>query len=405
MCKENSIAKAFKVANCIDNARWNNSNGAETLMNYAVAPQSINGEEIKAEYIILSHWLTYICERQMPYEQIWDNGSFVFSDMVRAYQKANDIDADFINRFVEVYTDDGTTKIRFKSETKPNDRVSVDNAGKEYAVFASRYVSVDMVAVFNTLITLIDARKNGKTHTGLYNYITSKLEPNSTMKDLLYCMYDLTYNGIGKRTVDELLSDEKDKIDANKIKLSGNKYDPNKYKKDGIFVSKRAICAIRDYFKNNEFNEHFKKMFKNENEFNKLLGELNQLELPGDVWNNNSKFGRCMAKIGFDYGNVKSKQYLNRALRTAYDDHNIKGGYPEQFDFTFDFVPRMCEKKKCNICVFKRMIDENNFDNTTWEKYCVNTDDKVCPILLQYCGYTIDCKVARKKGACLKEIF
>jgi len=178
-----------------------------------------------------------------------------------------------------------------------------------------------------------------------------------------------------------------------------------KYKSDKIFASKRAICALRDYFKGAEYIEHFK-ILLGEKAFDDLSKQLDQLELPGDVWNNNSRFGKCMQALGFDYGKVKTKQYLNRALRTAYDNiGDKKVGYPEQFDFTFDFVPRMCEKSNCKICLFEYLKEKNDFDKNTFNMYCIEgNDDKMCPVLLQYCGYTVTCQDAKENDACLSKL-
>ncbi|MGB9748115.1 MAG: hypothetical protein ACPLXM_14410, partial [Bacteroidales bacterium] len=44
--------------------------------------------------------------------------------------------------------------------------------------------------------------------------------------------------------------------------------------------------------------------------------------------------------------------------------------YPEQFDVTFDFVPRMCNKKLCDVCPF---------GNNGIEYTCIPAKDKYCP--------------------------
>lgn len=406
MCEK--IKEAFRIAECIDNARWKTPSGSLSLVNYSHKTDDIEDAEEKAEYIILSHWLTYICERQMSFEQIWDNGSFVFSDMVRAYQKAKEINEAFVTRFVESYYDeeDKKYKIRFKSETKCdiNNRVSPQNILNDKVYFASRYPSTDAVSVFQTLETLKKCYNDNTLHTGLYNYINN-LNDGCTMIDLLFHMYKLSYNGIGQPTFNDITSGnniEVSKVLKYKSNNSTEKID--KYKNDKIYASKRAICALRDYFKGAKYIEHFK-ILLGENAFDNLSKHLDQLELPGDVWNNNSRFGKCMQDLGFDYGEVKTKQYLNRALRTAYDAMDKKVGYPEQFDFTFDFVPRMCEKSNCDICLFKYLKGKNDFDKDTFNMYCIEgNDDKMCPVLLQYCGYTVKCKKAIKKGACLSKL-
>ena len=72
--------------------------------------------------------------------------------------------------------------------------------------------------------------------------------------------------------------------------------------------------------------------------------------------------------------------------------------YPEQFDITFDFVPRMCDKILCNVCPFGK----DGVEHT-----CIPTKDKYCPVALFSCGYTAICseencilKDGSSKGIC-----
>ena len=68
----------------------------------------------------------------------------------------------------------------------------------------------------------------------------------------------------------------------------------------------------------------------------------------------------------------------------------INDFYPEQFDITFDFVPRMCSKKLCDVCPFGQK---------GVELVCIPSEDKYCPIAFLSCGYTAKC--AGEKGNCI----
>jgi len=61
---------------------------------------------------------------------------------------------------------------------------------------------------------------------------------------------------------------------------------------------------------------------------------------------------------------------------------NLINCYPEQFDITFDFVPRMCAKRLCRVCPF----GENGVDSI-----CLPSQDRFCPVALVSCGYLIKC--------------
>lgn len=87
-----------------------------------------------------------------------------------------------------------------------------------------------------------------------------------------------------------------------------------------------------------------------------------------------------------DYEN--SKKNLNQILREYYNKNkqNIVG-YPEQFDITFDFVPRMCEQDNCDICPISRItLGENNF-----ERIYYNDKNMYCSVILVGCNYKNNC--------------
>ena len=111
---------------------------------------------------------------------------------------------------------------------------------------------------------------------------------------------------------------------------------------------------------------------------------LTQLELPGDVWNNNPKFRKCIFK-DTEYENFKG--ITSKLLRDIYEKEIIDIGYPECFDITFDFVPRMCELENCSICPFGL----TNGKATNFHKVCINFQGKFCPVVLSSCNYYTDC--------------
>jgi len=85
---------------------------------------------------------------------------------------------------------------------------------------------------------------------------------------------------------------------------------------------------------------------------------------------------------------------MPKVIREIYkkikDCEEIADFYPEQFDITFDFVPRMCNKKLCDVCLF----GQNGV-----ELICIPTEDKYCPVALLSCGYFAKCE--GKKGNCI----
>jgi len=113
---------------------------------------------------------------------------------------------------------------------------------------------------------------------------------------------------------------------------------------------------------------------------------MNQIELPGDVWNNSPLFRDNLFANVLALNTIPKTWSMPKIIREIYTQvksDTIKNFYPEQFDITFDFVPRMCNKKLCNVCLFGK----NGVDFI-----CIPTKDKYCPVALLSCGYIAKCK-------------
>ena len=113
----------------------------------------------------------------------------------------------------------------------------------------------------------------------------------------------------------------------------------------------------------------------------------------------------------------KKSNIVVRMLFDKLKEKNIQDScYPEQFDCTFSFVPRMCDSRSdidnCNICPFKVnnitkaapinelfcLIDKEDDDYYPYkdddEEFYdfVRVRNKYCPFLLYSCGYKAKCK-------------
>ena len=59
----------------------------EAAGNYYLAGYS--HEDMSDDLRLLTHWICYIADRQTSFEQIWDIGGFVFSNMLKYYKDYN----------------------------------------------------------------------------------------------------------------------------------------------------------------------------------------------------------------------------------------------------------------------------------------------------------------------------
>ena len=71
------------------------------------------------------------------------------------------------------------------------------------------------------------------------------------------------------------------------------------------------------------------------------------------------------------------------------EDSYIEDGYTELFDFTFEFIPRMCEKYRSAVCFFKELKEPGC---SRWMDLCVNNPEEECPLVMYYCDFKMKCK-------------
>ena len=388
------LKSVFKIISFYDDVRWHSASNYN-LINYYKTNLT---EDTK----LLTHWLCYIADRQMAFEKIWDVGGFIFSELVDTITKEKDLDLLNPNssRAFIVKKGDGYT---FTSISKSNGNDILkryDIKDTEVATFSSRYYPSDYFSILYTL----DFLKNYDFSIG--KFICECYKQHQNREDyitrILFSLYLITYHEIGQPTKSDLVDFRKNVSKAEKhtkkviaILNSVEKFEAeyHTFCKDKKFLQKRAWCSLRDFIKSPEFKEHFKISLKKhgllDKDIERLLSlkSLQQFELPGDVWNNNSRFRQCILK-GTEYEN--SKVGLNKILRKYFNDNQTEmdGYYPEQFDITFDFVPRMCDKNNCDICPigYVKGIKTNIFKKT-----CVKNTELYCSVALADCNYKIDC--------------
>ena len=125
---------------------------------------------------------------------------------------------------------------------------------------------------------------------------------------------------------------------------------------------KRLWCSVRDYLKSPEFNTDFVEAleaaglpdadgWRRDNP--KLAEALDVVELPGDVWNNSTIFREGLfAPYIHNWPKTWGMPRVVREVYNALSAHRPLAFYPEQLDVTFDFVPRMCQRRMCGVCPF-----------------------------------------------------
>lgn len=406
------MEEIFDITNFFDDARWKNKDNYN-LINFF-------RDGLSNDSKILTHWICYITDRQMNFRRIWDVGGFVFSELVAKikenktldYLNPNNENAFFIKR--KKYKDRDKYKDRFRpknddkhvfvSNTHVNNNLILLKYGfKEETkpFFISRFYPSDYLSILYTFKILED-----------YEYCLTKYimavadkfcKDDDFIAKLLFSLYLLTYWDIGQPNSKQLsdfennLKNAEDRSNKVNKRLSDKNTFNDAFKKfkdnSTVYKQKRAWCSLRDFIKSPEFKECFFNSLKEYNsDYEKLFrtnNVLRQLELPGDVWNNNPIFRKCI--LGNSHYK-DSNDLFPKLLRKIFEKENIISGYPEQFDITFDFVPRMCGNNNCSICLYGKALYKNHhLKGKNFNRTCIKDENYYCPVVLNSCNYKMNC--------------
>jgi hypothetical protein len=402
------ITALFEITNFIDKARWGNKENYNLINFYR--------NDLSNDVKILTHWLCYIADRQMAFERVWDVGGFVFSEMADQMTEKRDLDLlnpscpdksffikrdEYADKSQYDYDEGDNGKYLFVSHqvlTNNEILIKYDFIKGTQPFFISRYYPSDYTSILSTFYILKDY------NFSLSRYIVNLLEKTSGRDDfiqrLLFGLFLLSYFDIGQPKSSDLMHFDRNLGKAEKRKNRINKIlndsrvftdEFDNFKKDVIYKQKRAWCSLRDFLKSPEFKGYFFGALKEIGFADVHIFQpaeiLKYLELPGDVWNNNPIFRKCILR-GTRY--EQSRLLLSKLLRKMFNENRtaIRQGYPEQFDITFDFVPRMCDRKgNCSICPYGLLRNEA----TEFNKVCINHRGKYCPVMYISCNYKMLC--------------
>jgi len=157
---EDTLIKIWKVISWLDRQRWN----PENLHDYVNYFQN----ELSSCEKVLTHWVCYITDRQIPFEKVWDRGGYVFSELVYEYSRKELSVQEVLDKHYEPYLDKkGSQRYRFMSTNN--------------AKFASRYVTYDYQSILQTLQVLDEQ----EYQRNIVRYILSVVQRFKNKPDLL----------------------------------------------------------------------------------------------------------------------------------------------------------------------------------------------------------------------------
>jgi hypothetical protein len=396
------LRDVLRIFSALDEARWFNTDNYN-LINYCEGNFSTDEK-------LLTHWLCYITDRQTAFQRVWDVGGYVLSHLVRAFTQ----DGTLLRDHMKLPSAEGGLRLECPL-ARPSTRLRFYDINSGPVKFASRYMPSDALSIYRTLL-ILDRVAERSFARFIYLAVNGETDQRVAVCKLAAALHFLTYADIGNVSEDSLqarvsalgTSLEQDLIafrgePKGFIAALSEKFEHNPFEK------KRLWCSIRDYLKSPEFNPYLVAALEktDRNEAHRWQREnvdraaLAAMELPGDVWNNNTIF-----RDGLFSPHVGPIPKTWDMPRTIHAIHTQMAGpnatfYPEQLDVTFDFVPRMCAKLQCHRCVFGGGIN----------KLCHQQPGLYCPVILAACGYFFPCdpdncvfKLDSVRGLCQSSI-
>ncbi len=347
-------------------------------------------QELRPHEKLLTHWLCYITDRQMPYEEVWRQGGWVFSEMVFAYRNHDERQLlDTCQRATSFLRLDGKD-VFYRAPERAHMVGGVERKRQEAQdEFASRFPTQHAVSIRRTLAVLrLGYQRNLAAYVGR---VLHRYRDRPDVVSVVACALHLLGYAVGKQTGDS----ETDCCQAvEAVESEGALANAlRRFERSRRADKKRLWCSLRDYLKpGSRYREYLLDALAELPQGAKLValwqraGEryLWQLELPGDVWNDRQNFRTALFGRYLDEPDAVKRIASTDLVRALYDHLGDEAPfYPEQFDVTFDFIPRMCEQSLCQVCPVggldpRTICHEDGYG-------------KLCSVALLCGGYIVPC--------------
>lgn len=377
------LSRSWPIIKWLDDARWAAGSSG------SIIPGDVF-KSLEGKGKLLTHWLCYITDQQRPYEQVWNQGGPVFAEVIGEYlsntQSIEDV-LELLSSFTESLGDGMI-----------DEYVSQKQELEGFAIKYTPRFGMHQLSIARTLGMLLPFQKDITKYLSVNEGFLLRVdnEWDSLTWRMAFLLYLLSYDQIRKG----MLSYHSQKTDFfHDLQYREKEFQSllhdvnrleNRYRRwiRRERFHKRLWAAFRDYLKPGSYFEAvFMKCFKGTERgtivslLDKRYEILPWLELPGDTWNLQFSWKLFGADIASprDLRNNYTKLRKGSLISSSF--------YPEQFDISFDFSPRICDRGNEDLCPFRK--------GTKIAAYCVGRDktsDRYCPVTMILCGYQSKCQ-------------
>ena len=282
----------FNFFTFLDEARWKAMGNCEKeYTSYPYNIPNFANKNAKDEVKVLTLFLGYIVNRQIKSEKIFETFDYIFSQLAEDFvEKKDDTES-----LLKNYCDIKGKNIWFKCDNPQKTNAQYPNSPifdstKELKI-KSRFPKIDYYSIYCTLEIL-----DRKYDKNILKFIKTFTSETNTMKHLINAFRLLAFDIPQKTNSIDVLNIDNRIKDLKKFQLQADKK----------YHSKRITCFLNDLVR---FG-YFKKIIR-ENEITKdvykyLEQDISSLDVPGDVWNNNTIFRKCFLNGEKDATNKKT---------------------------------------------------------------------------------------------------
>lgn len=376
-----NLIKAWRIIKWLDDARWHKGTSSSLIPGPIFASLDPSDQ-------ILTHWLCYITDQQRPWQDVWMRGGPIFSEIVKHYKGTSSTEdmLGILSTFSHAKGPGKVDVLTSKQQTINGQRIT----------YTPRYGS-HILSISRTLFTLQNFQNNiisYLSNNSSFIFHNSQEEDDSPTLRMAFLLYLLSYNEIYTGITSFFRQRTEIKKDLVERQKKLEYLFKAKEELENIYLRwikyrfyKRLWAGFRDYVKQGSYFEAKLLLALDDVKAEAILSYLQQnrkkmlcsLELPGDTWN--LKFNQ---KLFDNKINSPSelRQFYNWLLAKG---HLSDEFYPEQFDVSFDYAPRMCDLGNEALCPFKKGIK--------LYEYCLGSSGKgkLCPVTRILADYESDC--------------
>jgi len=347
------LVRLAKAVSWLDSVRWTGKQPDNPALRLV--------EDAKTNDRVLAHWLAYVTNRMRPWEDVCSRGALVFSRVAADYAMKKPPPS-AVDEFIESYRAPPASGQKMGGWRLP---------AHDDAPYKSRFPDDD-ASIYRTLNLL--AHLGWSLGSWLKKLIDDLAGKEHALRRIAQRLDILTYRlSISKDEALTLLGNEKE------LETDFVQWNPQAH-----VGRKRLWAALRDYRKpGSRWHGYLQDCGANWPQEN---FDLAQLELPGDVWN--EQFFKHLVQPLAARAGIEIVGNSALVARRIYDVvRRLEPGtafYPEQFDVSFDFARRMCDTMACWCCPFWRRRPPFSINPI---ELCRREQGQPCALLLITSGY------------------